>query len=82
MNQNSRRKFMRSIVGGSIGLGAMSSMSFVSKDKKDSGFAKKLPVVKEVDICVLGGSCTGVFAAVQAARLGAKVAIVENRIIS
>ena len=31
-----------------------------------------------VDICVLGGSCTGVFAAVRAARLGAKVAIVEQ----
>lgn len=79
MNQNSRRKFIGNIVGGGIGLGAISSMSFVSKDKKDSSFPKKLPVVNEVDICVLGGSCTGVFAAVQAARLGAKVAIVEKQ---
>jgi ribulose 1,5-bisphosphate synthetase/thiazole synthase len=79
MNQNSRRKFIGNIVGGGIGIGAISSMSFVSKDKKDRGFPKKLPVVKEVDICVLGGSCTGVFAAVQAARLGAKVAIVEKQ---
>lgn len=39
---------------------------------------KELPVINEVDICVLGGSCTGVFAAVRAARLGAKVAIVEK----
>lgn len=32
-----------------------------------------------MDICVLGGSCTGVFAAVRAARLGARVAIVEKQ---
>lgn len=41
--------------------------------------AKEIPVVQEVDICVLGGSCTGVFAAVRAARLGARVAIVEKQ---
>ena len=41
--------------------------------------AKDTPVINEVDICVLGGSCTGVFAAVRAARLGAKVAIVEKQ---
>ena len=40
--------------------------------------ARKTPVVEECDICVIGGSCTGVFAAVSAARLGAKVAIVEE----
>lgn len=38
-----------------------------------------VPVINEVDICVLGGSCTGVFAAVRAARLGARVAIVEKQ---
>ncbi len=36
-------------------------------------------VVDEADLCVLGGSCTGVFAAVRAARLGAKVVIVEKQ---
>lgn len=41
--------------------------------------ARKIPVVEEVDVCVLGGSCTGVFAAVRAARLGVKVAIVEKQ---
>lgn len=41
--------------------------------------AKSIPVIDEVDICVLGGSCTGVSAAVRAARLGAKVAIVEQQ---
>jgi hypothetical protein len=32
-----------------------------------------------VDLCVLGGSCTGLFAAVRAARLGLKVALVEKQ---
>jgi hypothetical protein len=40
--------------------------------------ARETPVIHECDICVLGGSCTGVFAAVRAARLGASVALVEN----
>jgi len=41
--------------------------------------ARDIPVADEVDICVIGGSCTGVFAAVRAARLGARVAIVEEQ---
>ena len=32
----------------------------------------------DCDVCVLGGSCTGVFAAIRAARLGAKVVLVER----
>jgi FAD dependent oxidoreductase len=39
--------------------------------------ACETPIVGEYDLCVLGGSCTGVFAAVAAARLGLRVAIVE-----
>ena len=35
------------------------------------------PIVHESDVCVVGGSCTGVFAAVAAARLGAKVSLIE-----
>jgi len=38
---------------------------------------REIPVVADVDVCVVGGSCTGVFAAIAAARLGAKVAIIE-----
>ncbi len=38
---------------------------------------KQVPVIYEADVCVVGGSCTGVFAAIRAARLGAKVVIVE-----
>ncbi len=41
--------------------------------------ARDVPVVAEVDVCVLGGSCTGVFAAVRAARRGASVALVERQ---
>ena len=40
--------------------------------------AKSIPVIGDYDIVVLGGSCTGVFAAVRAARLGARVAIIEQ----
>ena len=40
--------------------------------------ARAVPVVHECDLCVVGGSCTGVFAAVRAARLGVRVALVEN----
>jgi len=41
--------------------------------------ARSTPVVQTCDVCVLGGSCTGVFAAVRAAQMGAKVAIVEKQ---
>lgn len=40
--------------------------------------ARDIPVAHDVDLCVLGGSCTGVFAAVAAARLGLKVVLVEQ----
>lgn len=39
---------------------------------------REIPIIHETDICVLGGSCTGLFAAIRAARLGARVAIVEK----
>lgn len=41
--------------------------------------ARQIPVCWEGDICVLGGSCTGLFAAVRAARLGARVCVVEKQ---
>ncbi len=40
--------------------------------------ARQIPVWADVDVCVIGGSCTGVFAAVRAARLGASVVLVER----
>jgi hypothetical protein len=41
--------------------------------------AKQLKAALETDVCVIGGSCTGLFAAVRAARLGARVAVVEKQ---
>lgn len=41
--------------------------------------ARQIPLVWEGDICVLGGSATGVFAAIRAARMGARVAIIERQ---
>jgi len=40
---------------------------------------RSTPIVQNCDVCVLGGSCTGLFAAVRAAQMGAKVAIVEKQ---
>jgi len=40
---------------------------------------RDIPVVHEADVVVIGGGCTGVFAAVRAARLGMRVAIVEKQ---
>jgi len=41
--------------------------------------ARNIPVIAETDICIAGGSCTGVFAAIRAARLGAKVLLIERQ---
>jgi hypothetical protein len=41
--------------------------------------AERVKVVAEADVCVIGGSCTGVFAALRAARLGARVALIERQ---
>ena len=41
--------------------------------------ARQTPVINEVDLAVVGGSCTGVFAAVRASRLGLRVAIIEKQ---
>lgn len=40
---------------------------------------RNTPVIQTCDVCVLGGSCTGVFAAVRAAQMGATVALVEKQ---
>jgi hypothetical protein len=56
----------------------MKLLPAVSKSQSVREPARAVPVAADVDICVIGGSCTGVFAAVAAARRGARVAIVEN----
>ncbi|CAN5496807.1 FAD-dependent oxidoreductase [soil metagenome] len=42
---------------------------------------RETPVAHECDLCVIGGSCTGVFAAVRAARLGLSVTLVEQNVL-
>ncbi len=39
--------------------------------------AREVPIHHECDLCVVGGSCTGVFAAVRAAQLGCSVCVIE-----
>ncbi len=41
--------------------------------------ARHVPVVEEADVVVIGGSCTGVFAAVRAARLGLRAVVIEKQ---
>jgi len=41
--------------------------------------ARLTPICHEADLCVIGGSCTGLFAAVHAARLGLSVALIEQQ---
>ena len=43
--------------------------------------ARSVSVAWRGDLCIVGGSCTGVFAAVRAARLGLQVAIIEQNAI-
>jgi len=43
--------------------------------------ARETPIAHECDLCIIGGSCTGVFAAVRAARLGLSVCVVEQNTI-
>ena len=41
--------------------------------------SQTLPVIDQADLCVIGGSCTGAFAAIRAARMGVKTVIVEKQ---
>ena len=64
-----RRDFLRGSVLGSVGLAAGGLEAAQSvRNVRTLG----------VDLCVVGGSATGVFAAVRAAEAGLKVALVEN----
>jgi len=58
--------------------GTERAMTMTDSDSIDER-PRSTPVVQTCDVCVLGGSCTGVFAAVRAAQMGAKVALVEKQ---
>lgn len=76
MKLNTRRNFIKGMTIAGLGLKTNTALGLQTENDK---FDKKLPVLNEVDICVLGGSCTGVFAALRASRLGAKVAVIEKQ---
>ncbi len=76
MKHKTRRSFIKGMTLAGIGLPATTALAFQNAGEKED---LNLPVLNEFDICVLGGSCTGVFAAVRASRLGAKVVIIEKQ---
>lgn len=77
--KNSRRSFLSSLALFGLSASGAGSISFAAQNKLNHSKKANLPLFHEADICVLGGSATGVFAAVRAARLGAKVVIVEKQ---
>lgn len=84
MQANTRRDFLRQVGLGAAGALSVSSATGAEGEasRDDAPFIReeprRTPVIHECDICVVGGSCTGVFAAIRAARLGATVALIEN----
>ena len=70
-----RRAFLSS------GVAALAAAKVACGGEADAGSAKTVDPAKtvgEFDVCVVGGSCTGVFAAVRAAEAGMRVAIIER----
>jgi hypothetical protein len=79
-----RREFFKTIplaAAGTMACGLAQADATASSDNAPLGTVREspreTPVAHECDLCVIGGSATGVAAAVAAARLGARVAIVE-----
>jgi len=83
-HRRARRAFLKKLGFGAGALALRRSGSVSQAGAIDAGGPvvheppRTTPVVHACDICVVGGSCTGVFAAIRAARLGATVALIEN----
>jgi len=91
-NRNNRRDFLKRLGIGAVGATSLygsgcsnsqsDGASYIENNQRGKKTieepARKIPVVDDFDLCVVGGGSAGVFAAVRAARLGAKVALVEN----
>ena len=73
---SNRRIFLRNSILAGLGLGSVEGLS--RPVRMATGSPPGLRVDHETDICVLGGSCTGVFAAIRASRLGARVTLIEK----
>jgi len=88
-NGSTRRDFLRRTGSGAAGVLGASGLAPWARSDAGADVAprassvvwekpRETPVVHACDICVVGGSCTGLFAAVRAARLGADVALSES----
>jgi len=75
MKNNTRRNFIKGMAIEGLGLKTNSIIPFQKNNNKTD---EKLTFLNDVDICIAGGSCTGVFAALRASRLGTKVDIIEK----
>ncbi|MHC4520779.1 MAG: FAD-dependent oxidoreductase [Planctomycetota bacterium] len=85
LSSTARREFLKS-----VGLAVTAPWTFrnASAERRRTGrdparpviheAPRQTPIVHDCDICVIGGGCTGVFAAIRAARLGASVALIES----
>jgi len=80
-----RRTFLRAVAMATAGGGLIAEKEGLIPTPSDPVSdsieepARSIPVVEDCDVCVLGGSCTGVFAAVRAAQMGSKVSLVEKQ---
>ena len=85
MSSSTRRDFLKSTVLGLAGSSVLAGGKAIKAEADNASkmiineLSRSLPVFAEADICVLGGSCTGVFAAIRAAQLGAKVVLIEKQ---
>ena len=78
----SRRDFVKLTGLAAVGL-VMDNGNLPKAEAKTSDMAygeKKLPVLYDVDVCVVGGGPSGTAAAVNAAKKGAKTVLVERLI--
>ena len=76
-----RRLFLKDSVAGAVALalGSGSAAAAVSRNGSAEGeFSKAAPDAGSFDVVVCGGGPSGFIAAIAAARMGAKVALVER----
>ncbi len=83
-----RRTFLKGLLASGIGvwgnalLGPLAGMSSEGSVKQESGDflveqARKVPIIRSVDVLVVGGGMAGVGAAVAAGRMGVKTLLIE-----
>ena len=73
-----RRNFLGKGLLAGVLMGLTSPVLGLDRKKKKQKDCKKYPVAVDADVLVCGGGCSGVAAAISAARHGAKVALIER----